>query len=119
MRELTTALNTSITANIDTHIQRMLFLMIFFLILLLLGYVAAWIPLISELNTQINKTKLMLMIVPMEILMRMKGIAKVLEGSAAGQDLLENSGMSQTITKGKSSNNGQPYSSRSLSGKSN
>jgi hypothetical protein len=35
----------------------------------------------------------MLMIVPMDILMQMKGIAKVLEGSAAGQDLLENSGL--------------------------
>lgn len=56
----------------------MLFLLIFFLILLLLAYVSVWLPLINQLNAQINKTKLMLMIVPIEILMRMRSVAKVL-----------------------------------------
>jgi hypothetical protein len=59
---------------------------IFFLVLLLLAYVAVWIPLINQLNGQINRTKLMLMIVPIEVLMRMKSVTKVLEGS---QDLIE------------------------------
>ena len=100
--------------------QRTLFLLIFFLVLLLLGYVAAWIPLVSQLNAQINKTKLMLMIVPMDLLMRMKGIAQVLEGSAAEQDLLENSGIASAIVKnenGGGKSQGR-YSSRSISGKS-
>lgn len=56
-------------------------MLIFFLILVLLAYVIVWIPLVQSLNNQINKTKLMLMIVPIEILMRMKSVAKVLEGS--------------------------------------
>ena len=47
---------------------------------------AVWVPLVGQLNGQINRTKLMLMIVPIEVLMRMKSVAKVLEGS---QDLID------------------------------
>lgn len=81
MKKLVALLTQTITSAIDSRIQRTLFLLIFFLILVLLAYVIVWIPLVQSLNNQINKTKLMLMIVPIEILMRMKSVAKVLEGS--------------------------------------
>jgi cytochrome c biogenesis protein CcdA len=79
MRRLVSSLNSSIIDGLNSLIQRTLFLLIFFLILLLLAYVAVWIPLVNQLNTQINKTKLMLMIVPIELLMKMKNIGKVLQ----------------------------------------
>jgi hypothetical protein len=53
-------------------------LLIFFLIIMLLAYVSIWLPLVSSLNNEIYKTKLMLMIIPLEILMRMKNVGKVL-----------------------------------------
>lgn len=84
MRQLVTSLSTSIIIGLNSRIQQTLFLMIFFLILLMLAYVSVWIPLIHQLNAQINKTKLMLMIVPIEILMRMKSVVKVLQN----QDLI-------------------------------
>jgi hypothetical protein len=60
----------------------------------------------------------MLMIVPLDILMRLKGIARVLEGTQAGMDLLENSGVAQGGAKGKNSGAVSGRSSRSLSSKS-
>lgn len=78
MRNLVSTLRGTISDDLNALIQRTLFLMIFFLILLLLAYVSVWIPLVNQLNSQINRTKLMLMIVPIEILMRMKSVAKVL-----------------------------------------
>jgi hypothetical protein len=54
-------------------------LLIFFLIVVLLAYVSIWIPLVHSLNNEIYKTKLMLMIIPLEILMRMKNVGKVLQ----------------------------------------
>ena len=59
-------------------------MLIFFLIMLMLAYVIVLIPLVNQLNAQINKTKLMLMIVPIELLMKMKNIGKVLQS----QDLI-------------------------------
>lgn len=53
--------------------------MIFFLVIILLAYVSVWIPLVSSLNNDIYKTKLMLMIIPLEILMKMKNVSKVLQ----------------------------------------
>lgn len=51
----------------------------------MLAYVSVWLPLVNQLNAQINKTKLMLMIVPIELLMRMKNVGKVLQS----QDLIQ------------------------------
>jgi hypothetical protein len=118
LQSITEELTSALTTSLNTRIQRMLFLLILFLVVLLMGYVAAWMPLVNELNEQINKTKLMLMIVPIDILMRMRGIAKILEGSAAGQDLIENSGLaaSASMALGKEH---QKNSSRSISGSSN
>ena len=79
MRQLVQSLTDTVVSWLDTRIQRTLFLLIFFLILLMLAYVSVWIPLINQLNAQINKTKLMLMIVPIEILMRIKNVGKVLQ----------------------------------------
>ena len=108
MLQLSKALVGDIETSTNARIQRTLFLLIFFLVLLMLAYVAVWIPLINQLNGQINRTKLMLMIVPIEVLMRMKSVAKVLEGS---QDLID-SGIGGSPTGGPST--AVPKSSRSL-----
>ena len=74
MLQLSKALVGDIETSTNARIQRTLFLLIFFLVLLMLAYVAVWIPLVNQLNGQINRTKLMLMIVPIEVLMRMKSV---------------------------------------------
>ena len=108
MLQLSKALVGDIETSTNARIQRTLFLLIFFLVLLMLAYVAVWVPLINQLNGQINRTKLMLMIVPIEVLMRMKSVAKVLEGS---QDLID-SGIGGSPTGGPSTV--VPKSSHSL-----
>ena len=101
MLQLSKALVGDIETSTNARIQRTLFLLIFFLVLLMLAYVAVWIPLVNQLNGQINRTKLMLMIVPIEVLMRMKSVAKVLEGS---QDLIDSGiGGSPSTSASKSS----------------
>ena len=79
MRSLTSDFSSSIIGALSDRLQNRLFLLILFLILLLLGYVALWLPLVNSLTSQIYKTKLMLMIIPLEILMRMKNVGKVLQ----------------------------------------
>ena len=108
MLQLSKALVGDIETSTNARIQRTLFLLIFFLVLIMLAYVAVWVPLINQLNGQINRTKLMLMIVPIEVLMRMKSVAKVLEGS---QDLID-SGIGGSPTGSPSS--AVPKSSHSL-----
>ena len=81
LRDLVSKLITELASDIEARIQRCLFLMIFYLILLMLAYVIVWVPLISSLTDEISKAKLMLMIVPIEILVKMKSIAKVLNSS--------------------------------------
>jgi hypothetical protein len=108
MLQLSKTLVRDIETSTNARIQRTLFLLIFFLVLLMLAYVAVWIPLINQLNGQINRTKLMLMIVPIEVLMRMKSVAKVLEGS---QDLID-SGIGGSPSGGSST--AVPKSSHSL-----
>ncbi len=81
MRDLVRTLISELGTELDMRIQRSLFLMIFFLIILMMAYVTVWVPLVNSLNGQIKKTKLMLMIVPIEILVRMKSISKVLQSS--------------------------------------
>lgn len=72
-------ISESIVGDLDIRVQNRLFLLILFLILLLLAFVALWLPLVNSLTNQIYKTKLMLMIIPLEILMRMKNVGKVLQ----------------------------------------
>ncbi len=79
MRQLVSTLNASIIENLNNSLQERLFLLILFLIVILLSYVSIWVPLVNSLNNQIYKTKLMLMIIPLEILMRMKNVGKVLQ----------------------------------------
>jgi hypothetical protein len=59
--------------------------MVLFLVALLAAYVGVWVPLATSLQAQVGKTKLMLMIVPIELLMRMKTVAKVLLETSASQ----------------------------------
>ena len=79
MRVIVDSLVSSIGSSIEDRVQRKIFTLILFLIALLLVYVSVWVPLVNSLNTQIFKTKLMLMIIPLEILMLMKNVGKVLQ----------------------------------------
>ena len=79
MRLLIDTFAKDLNSTLDSRAQNRIFLLILFLILILLAYVAMWIPLVNSLTSQIYKTKLMLMIIPLEILMRMKNVGKVLQ----------------------------------------
>lgn len=79
MRMLIDTFAKDLNNTLDARAQNRIFLLILFLILILLAYVALWIPLVNSLTSQIYKTKLMLMIIPLEILMRMKNVGKVLQ----------------------------------------
>lgn len=50
-----------------------------FLIVVLMSFVVFWLPFLNALNNQIYKTKLMLMIIPLEILLKIKNVGKVLQ----------------------------------------
>ena len=50
-----------------------------FLIVILMSFVVFWLPFLNALNNQIYKTKLMLMIIPLEILLKIKNVGKVLQ----------------------------------------
>jgi len=50
-----------------------------FLIFVLFAFFLFWLPFLNGLNYQIYKTKLMLMIIPLEILMKIKNVGKVLK----------------------------------------
>ena len=55
---------------------------IVFIIVILIAFIIFWLPLINSLNYQISKTKLMLMIIPLEVLMKIKNVAKVLQSQS-------------------------------------
>ena len=60
-------------------IERKIAIFICFLIVLFFGFFLFWIPFLNGLNLQIYKTKLMLMIIPLEVLMKIKNVGKVLQ----------------------------------------
>ena len=78
MRELVTTLTNDIVDEFSYRIERKLAIFIVFLIVILLGFIVFWLPFLNGLNLDIYKTKLMLMIIPLEVLLKMKNVSKVL-----------------------------------------
>jgi len=70
-----------------------------FLIAILIAFFLFWLPFLNDLNYQIYKTKLMLMIIPLEILMKIKNVSKVLQSQTFLNS--SNNSLSQTEKKGK------------------
>jgi hypothetical protein len=48
----------------------------------LIAFIIFWLPFLNGLNLQIYKTKLMLMIIPLEVLIKIKNVAKVLQSQS-------------------------------------
>ena len=78
MRELVTTLTNDIVDEFSYRIERKLAIFIVFLIVILLAFIVFWLPFLNGLNLDIYKTKLMLMIIPLEVLLKMKNVSKVL-----------------------------------------
>jgi hypothetical protein len=78
MRSLVTELSTSIQSDYSFIIERKIAIFISFLIVVLVAFFLFWLPFLNGLNYQIYKTKLMLMIIPLEVLMKIKNVGKVL-----------------------------------------
>ena len=57
-------------------------MLIIFLVVLLIVFVSVWMPLTSNMNNDIYKTKMMLMIIPLDILQNIKNVEKVLQSSS-------------------------------------
>ena len=95
MRELVSSLSNSIQNEFNFQIQRRIATFIVFLIVILIAFFLFWIPFLNSLNLQIYKTKLMLMIIPLEILMKIKNIGKVLQSQA----FLSNTGSNKKSSK--------------------
>lgn len=79
MRELIDKMSDTIQAAYKFMSERKIALFIVFLIVILIAFILFWIPFLNGLNYQIYKTKLMLMIIPLEILMKIKNVGKVLQ----------------------------------------
>ena len=82
MRDLVSTLATSIQDEFSLMIERKIAIFACFIIALLICFVIFWIPFLNGLNYQIYKTKLMLMIIPLEILIKIKNVGKVLQSQA-------------------------------------
>ena len=82
MRGLVQELNNTIQSEYSLFVQRKIALFIVFLIVFLIAFIIIWLPFLNDLNYQIYKTKLMLMIIPLEILMKIKNVGKVLQSQA-------------------------------------
>ena len=78
MREIVQTLSDRIQSDFSYRTERKIAIFIVFIIVILIGYIIFWIPFINSVNNQLFKTKLMLMIIPLEILMKIKNVAKVL-----------------------------------------
>lgn len=82
MRQLVSKLGDSIQNEFSFYSERKIALFIVFLIVLLISFIIFWLPFLNGLNYQIYKTKLILMIIPLEILMKIKNVGKVLQSQS-------------------------------------
>lgn len=82
MRELVSSLSTSIQSEFSFRTERKIAIFIVFLIVILIAFIVFWLPFLNGLNLQIYKTKLMLMIIPLEVLIKIKNVAKVLQSQS-------------------------------------
>jgi hypothetical protein len=69
----------SIQEEFQFRSERKLAIFIVYLIVVLISFIVFWLPFLNGLNFQIYKTKLMLMIIPLEILLKIKNVTKVLQ----------------------------------------
>ena len=74
MRELVSLLVTSVEEQFISQVERRLATFICFIIALLIAFVIVWLPFVNNLNNQIYKSKSMLMIIPIEILVKMRNV---------------------------------------------
>ena len=79
MRQLVGSLSTDIQNDFSNRVQTKIAIFIVFLIIVLISFIIFWLPFLNGLNYQIYKTKLMLMIIPLEVLMKIKNVGKVLQ----------------------------------------
>lgn len=82
MRELVNKLSLSIQDDFQFRTERKIAIFIVFLIVVLISFIIFWLPFLNGLNYQIYKTKLMLMIIPLELLLKIKNAAKVLQSQS-------------------------------------
>jgi hypothetical protein len=82
MRSLVSQLSTSIQAEFSFRTERKIAIFIVFLIVVLIAFIVFWLPFLNGLNLQIYKTKLMLMIIPLEVLIKIKNVGKVLQSQS-------------------------------------
>lgn len=78
MRNLVSQLGDSIQKEFSFRIERKIAIFIVFVIVILFSFIVFWLPWLNGLNLQIYKTKLMLLIIPLEVLMKIKNVGKVL-----------------------------------------
>lgn len=103
MRGLVSTLSTTIQEEFSFRTERKLAIFIVFLIVVLIGFIIFWLPFLNGLNYQIYKTKLMLMIIPLEVLLKIKNVGKVLQSQAF---------MQQSSKKGSNSGGSKSSSSK-------
>ena len=82
MRGLVTSLGETIQNEFSFHMQRRIAVFMVFIIVILISFIVVWMPFLNGLNFQIQKTKLMLMIIPLEILLKNKNVGKVLQSQS-------------------------------------
>lgn len=82
MRELVSSLGTTIQAEFQFRSERKIAIFIVYLIVVLIAFIVFWLPFLNGLNFQIYKTKLMLMIIPLEVLIKIKNVSKVLQSQS-------------------------------------
>jgi hypothetical protein len=82
MRELVSSLSVSIQEEFQFRTERKIAIFIVFLIVVLISFILFWLPFLNGLNYQIYKTKLMLMIIPLEVLIKIKNVGKVLQSQS-------------------------------------
>jgi hypothetical protein len=82
MRDLVASFSSSIQAEFQFRTERKIAIFIVFLIVVLIAFIVFWLPFLNGLNFQIYKTKLMLMIIPLEVLIKIKNVGKVLQSQS-------------------------------------
>ena len=82
MRELVSLLVTSVEEQFISQVERRLATFICFIIALLIAFVIVWLPFVNNLNNQIYKSKSMLMIIPIEILVKMRNVQKIIQSQS-------------------------------------
>jgi len=79
MRELIAVEKEEIRVEVSTRREIRIGIFMCFVLLILALFFFFWVPFLNGLNNEIYKTKLMLLIIPLEILVKNKSVGKVLQ----------------------------------------